>query len=135
MTIRQRISSASHAVGRAIDKFTPWARDIERAEAYQAACEPVLPPTKEYLERGADPPDALPLDRPRVDLAAYAAEAREVLRAESDLRPMTEIRQEAIGEDDLRHDDALFDRWFGGLAAGLREWRERDRAGGRETGS
>ena len=37
MTVRQRIAAASHAAGRAIDKLTPWAREIEKAEAYQAA--------------------------------------------------------------------------------------------------
>jgi hypothetical protein len=88
---------------------------------------PVLPPTPESRDRGAGPVDALPRDR-RVDLDAYDSRARMIMRAESDLRPMTEIRQEAIGDAARRDDEAraaeVFGRWYDGLAAGLRGWRE-----------
>jgi hypothetical protein len=77
-----------------LERITTWARGLlERS--YE---EPVLPPFPESRDCGAEPLDAVLADSPRVDLDAYAARARETMRAGSDLRPMAEIHQEALSE-------------------------------------
>lgn len=93
MRIRERINAAAAAAGRAIDKFMPWYPEIEKAEAHRAAIEriqaeqaagrhpagcdlamvddfgqcPHLPPSRESIEQGAEPLDAVKRER-RVDL-------------------------------------------------------------------
>jgi hypothetical protein len=95
------------------ERITTWARRIlDRGHE-----EPVPPPYPAFRDCGPEPPDAIPPDRPRVDLDAYAARKRQAMRAESDLRPMAEIHQEALSQAARRDAAERADRWLDRLSA------------------
>jgi hypothetical protein len=76
------------------ERITTWTRRL-LDRGHEGSIPPPYPASRDC---GAEPPDAIPPDRLRVDLDSYAARARQAMRAESDLRPMAEIHQEALGE-------------------------------------
>ena len=95
------------------ERITTWARRLlDRGHE-----ELVPPPYPASRECGAEPADAIPPDRPRIDLNAHAARDHQAMRAESDPHPTAEIRQEALSQAARRDAAERVNQWLDCLDA------------------